>query len=197
MVLWRLCSSVTCSWVQPAYTPEHADSVPLISLPSWASSKVWASSSLSSLDTSRWISSRSDWEWNAADLIYCIYANNMSPQGWAMYGTCVAFSGRAASIHEHLCTAGPSVVSLCRPPVWRNASSCQLFSQPFTFWLPVIHSKGRRALYLCHMLLCACSDVEVKCYWALAICLRWTLRMRHLRDAVSCVDICLHKILAK
>lgn len=99
-----------------------------------------------------------DGEWNTTDLIHCIYANNMSPQGSAM--ALVLTSGRAASIHEHLCAAGPGIVSLCRPPVLRNASGCQFQtalshfdSQYFT------QSRGSLLSVPYATLESACSDV--------------------------------------
>lgn len=81
-------------------------------------------------------------------------------------GTRVVPSGRAASIHEHLCNADPGIVSLCRPPVLRNASGCQLLTA-FHILTPSNSLQRQMSPYtcaICYTVESECSDVYAWCY---------------------------------
>lgn len=97
MVLWRLCSSVTCSWVRSACTPGHAD-MPLIP-PSWASWNVWASSGLSSLDACSWISPRSDRECNFNSLHLC--GQHVHPTAGLLWQASTSAAGLQCSLPRY------------------------------------------------------------------------------------------------
>lgn len=150
MVLWRLCSSVTCSWIQPANTPEYAG-MPLISfLLLCPSSKGWVSASLYSLDASCWISPWSD---RGTDHYW---SNSLSPMQTVCHLRtslwCSSGSLRWSFRHPSLCAAGSGIVSCCRPPVLRNANGCQLQTASHIL-TPSNSLQRQRNLYFCHMFL--------------------------------------------
>ena len=159
MVLWRLCSSVTCSWVQLTHTHEHAGR-PLISFPSWASSEGWFSSSFSSFDACSWMCSRSDGEWNTTDLIHCIYANNMPPHGYAM--ALILASQLELQASTSTCALQVQILSLSVGPRSTDiASGCQyhtafrIFTHSNSLW----RQRSPYICAICYTMERLCSDV--------------------------------------